>query len=982
MKKLFLLLAFLIATITYAQTPARHYGGVILGSFAADPTGVMAGQIYWNTTSSKFRAYNGSTWSNLVSGGGGGSQDLESVLSQGNFSGTNDISMTTSTRIYFDEASGTTFYIGVIGGVLTAYSGDEIKLQTNDGATIGLTDIIDLSAPKVNVGTSINPAEITLNGLYRQSSDGGGDLWSLNDIDLGIKTTIQSDQYGNDVSFFQNRNSGLDTNIKHMFGYHYNGTDSNLIIGAEASLNSSPNNIKLFKDKYLMNNSNFNFNENTLGNNTNKTTHIVHGYSIEQTDENENWGWRIDTEDGLVFSDGGSTGLTAVTPTDLFLGNNSFRATLSSSSLNNNRTFQFPNASGTIALTSDVPNYSDWLSYSGSTTTGDLSLKFGDYNNNTNGWYISFGQINRSMSFGDIDELDNSTIFSIDDKLETYTFGGNNNTGAVFDVSAISNVNLTFPSSSGQLAVTSDIPSTANFVDLTTTQTIGGVKTFTNDIVSQGVIKYVAGGNTATMQNNGTLTTDRTFDFPDNNGTLALTSVITTSNLQQVTDVGNTTTNNITSTGTINGSKLWLGDISGSGTYDLDVSTKEITSGINYTARILSQNQHSSLITFLSRGIQGIASYVGSTEQINSEIAGIYGIGNSSGGRVNATIGGEFSAEYSGSSSGGGILASLYGVKSDIRVTGNGSIEEAMSFKANTPIITNTGSVKNTFGLYIEDQDVPLTGDSRAIHIEGNGDGNAIGFSGDGSSDFNMGIYANGINSLQIKAGDVETSGGLISGSFVKRSATSDDILLGDGTTTSLSSLGGGGKFVDGTDPLDAVYTTGDVGIGTTTPSNALDVVGDVEINGRQITSRNRTGTYTLVNSMYVPDMGNNNYAEMILGREESLYNRGTILFNYVSNQNPLNNLAFGFFGNGTVLKVKADGDVEVDNGDLIVKGDTQSESFKYSIGYTVAGLPGGVEGQSAYVTDALSPTYLGAVTGGGSVVCPVFYNGTQWICH
>jgi hypothetical protein len=39
---------------------------------------------------------------------------------------------------------------------------------------------------------------------------------------------------------------------------------------------------------------------------------------------------------------------------------------------------------------------------------------------------------------------------------------------------------------------------------------------------------------------------------------------------------------------------------------------------------------------------------------------------------------------------------------------------------------------------------------------------------------------------------------------------------------------GGGGKFVDGTDPNDAVYTTGSVGIGTTAPdaSSYFDVVG------------------------------------------------------------------------------------------------------------------------------------------------------------
>jgi hypothetical protein len=49
---------------------------------------------------------------------------------------------------------------------------------------------------------------------------------------------------------------------------------------------------------------------------------------------------------------------------------------------------------------------------------------------------------------------------------------------------------------------------------------------------------------------------------------------------------------------------------------------------------------------------------------------------------------------------------------------------------------------------------------------------------------------------------------------------------------------------------------------------------------------------------------------------------------------------------------------------------------------YTVATLPTGVQGAIAYVTDATAPTYLGVLTGGGSVKVPVFYNGTAWVSH
>ncbi len=48
--------------------------------------------------------------------------------------------------------------------------------------------------------------------------------------------------------------------------------------------------------------------------------------------------------------------------------------------------------------------------------------------------------------------------------------------------------------------------------------------------------------------------------------------------------------------------------------------------------------------------------------------------------------------------------------------------------------------------------------------------------------------------------------------------------------------------------------------------------------------------------------------------------------------------------------------------------------------GYTVATLPGGTIGDTAYVTDALAPAFLTIIVGGGTVVTPVFYNGTNWI--
>lgn len=48
----------------------------------------------------------------------------------------------------------------------------------------------------------------------------------------------------------------------------------------------------------------------------------------------------------------------------------------------------------------------------------------------------------------------------------------------------------------------------------------------------------------------------------------------------------------------------------------------------------------------------------------------------------------------------------------------------------------------------------------------------------------------------------------------------------------------------------------------------------------------------------------------------------------------------------------------------------------------TVAGLPAAATGTRAIVTDGSSPSFLGTITGGGSVVTPVFWNGTHWVAQ
>lgn len=48
--------------------------------------------------------------------------------------------------------------------------------------------------------------------------------------------------------------------------------------------------------------------------------------------------------------------------------------------------------------------------------------------------------------------------------------------------------------------------------------------------------------------------------------------------------------------------------------------------------------------------------------------------------------------------------------------------------------------------------------------------------------------------------------------------------------------------------------------------------------------------------------------------------------------------------------------------------------------GFTVATLPAGTVGDTAYCTDLSAPTFFAAAVGGGAVTGPVFYNGAAWI--
>src|SRR4030067_551396 len=80
-----------------------------------------------------------------------------------------------------------------------------------------------------------------------------------------------------------------------------------------------------------------------------------------------------------------------------------------------------------------------------------------------------------------------------------------------------------------------------------------------------------------------------------------------------------------------------------------------------------------------------------------------------------------------------------------------------------------------------------------------------------------------------------------------------------------------------------------------------------------------------------------------------------------------------------TIPALVLDPDV-VGTGAVKINGKTIFDDTARLKGYTVATLPAGTQGDIVFVTDALTPTYLATVVGGGAVVTPVFYNGTNWV--
>ena len=284
-------------------------------------------------------------------------------------------------------------------------------------------------------------------------------------------------------------------------------------------------------------------------------------------------GWESDTNkfkigDGVnnwtsldYFSDINSTVNPAFGSSITFEGAtaNDFETTLAITDPTADRTITFPDATGTVALTSDIAELSqDAIDTALTAGTGITKT----YNDGANTLTIAVDTTTIQARVADVSDTEigylNGVTSAIQTQLDdkstaskTETLTNKTLTSPVIST-IVNSGTLTLPTSTGTIALTTDIP--AGVVTDSGTQTLTN-KTLTSPVVSGLILSdssIVIEGSTANdFETTLTVTdptADRTITIPDVTGT-----VVTTGNLSAITSVGTLASLTVTGDLTVNG---------------------------------------------------------------------------------------------------------------------------------------------------------------------------------------------------------------------------------------------------------------------------------------------------------------------------------------------------------------------------------------------------------------------------------------------
>lgn len=244
------------------------------------------------------------------------------------------------------------------------------------------------------------------------------------------------------------------------------------------------------------------------------------------------------------------------------------------------------------------------------------------------------------------------------------------------------------------------------------------------------------------------------------------------------------------------------------------------------------------------------------------------------------------------------------------------------------------------------------------------------------------------------------TAGGSLGGTYpnptVVTNANLTGVITSVGNATSIASqTGTGTKFVVDTSPTLitpalGVATATSLAIGgATLGTNGLAVTGHVLLEG--VTSTGATGTGNLVFAGGPQFQGFSSTGNITLQSAVSISITATGIIGSGTGNRTLNLSTGATISGATAAINMGNGGVAgsttnitigstLGTSTITMNGKTVFTNTARLQGYTVATLPAGTQGDMAYVTDALAPTFLATIVGGGAVVTPVFHNGTNWV--
>ncbi len=276
---------------------------------------------------------------------------------------------------------------------------------------------------------------------------------------------------------------------------------------------------------------------------------------------------------------------------------------------------------------------------------------------------------------------------------------------------------------------------------------------------------------------------------------------------------------------------------------------------------------------------------------------------------------------------------------------------------------------------------------------------NALSMNGQANQTFSMFR-----NTTTIGSSLTLQSGGALSGAT---NAVGGNLVLSSGISTgtgtsniimNIYKAGGSGTSDNSATQMFSVNGNGTISVGTTTSTGGIVNVGNtantpaISVNMSGVDSTGGALVFTGMASTTGSSAGRG----LAMTVNGEAFSRGMWYSNGALGIGPGFGTRDVFLERGTTSQFAIDSNLAGGAANLVVSGKLgvgigtaatpaatiEANGTIKTAGYTVSTLPAGSVGMRAYVTDQLTACVVAgaALTGGGAVTCPVFYNGSAWV--